>query len=125
MFSVSVDSKEFAWAERDTLPLGQKRDLIGPPVITKGYYIGRIIKGQEKAGVYWRSGNWGMEEQENKDIAAVIRKLDKDTLNLYTPVRMGLGTREPSEIGLVSNGLRPEHRMEGMEAGSHEQDYRN
>ncbi len=56
-----------------------------------------------------------MERQENKDVAAVIRKLDKGTLNLYTSVRAGLGTREPSWIGLVSNGLRPEHRMEWME----------
>jgi len=30
-----------------------------------------------------------MERQENKDVAAVIRKLDKGTLNLYTPVRAG------------------------------------
>ena len=56
-----------------------------------------------------------MERQENKDVAAVIRKLDKGTLNLYTSVRAGLGTREPSWIGLVSNGLRPEHRIEWME----------
>jgi hypothetical protein len=56
-----------------------------------------------------------MEWLENKDVAVVIRKLDKGTLNLYTPVRAELGTREPSWIGLVSNGLRPEHRMEWME----------
>ncbi len=56
-----------------------------------------------------------MERQENKDVAAIIRELDKETLNLYTPVRAGLGTREPSWIGLVLNGLRPEQRMEWME----------
>jgi hypothetical protein len=66
-----------------------------------------------------------MEWQENKDVAPIIRKLDKKALNLYTPVRAELGTREPSEMGLVSNGLRPEHRMNGWRAGSHEQDYRN
>src|SRR6266403_38163 len=33
-----------------------------------------------------------MERQENKHVTAIIRKLDKKTLNLYTPVRAGLGT---------------------------------
>ena len=56
-----------------------------------------------------------MEWQENKDLAAIIRKLDKDTLNLYTAIRAELGTREPSWIGLVLNRLRPEHRIEWME----------
>ena len=56
-----------------------------------------------------------MEGQENKHVAIVIRKLDKETLNLYTLVRAELGTREPSWIGLVLNGLRPEHRIEWME----------
>lgn len=56
-----------------------------------------------------------MEWQENKDVAAIVRKLDKEALNLYTPVRPELGTREPSWIGLVSNRLRPEHRIEWME----------
>jgi len=56
-----------------------------------------------------------MEWQEHKDVAEDIRRLDKGTLNLYTPVRAGLGTRELSWIGLVLNGLRPEHRIEWME----------
>ena len=56
-----------------------------------------------------------MERQENKHITAIIRELDKETLNLYTLVRAGLGTREPSWIGLVLNGLGPEHRIEWME----------
>jgi len=56
-----------------------------------------------------------MEWQENKDVGAAIRKLDKEALNLYTHVRAGLGTREPSWIGLVLNGLGPEHRIEWME----------
>jgi hypothetical protein len=34
-----------------------------------------------------------VEWQENKDVAAIIRKLDKDTLNLYTPVELGLDAR--------------------------------
>jgi hypothetical protein len=50
-----------------------------------------IIKGQEKAGVHRKRENGGMEWQENKDVAAIIRKLDKDTLNLYTAARVGLG----------------------------------
>jgi hypothetical protein len=37
-----------------------------------------------------------MEKQEKKHVAVVIRKLDKEPLNLYTPLRVGLGTREPS-----------------------------
>jgi hypothetical protein len=56
-----------------------------------------------------------MEWQENKHVAAIIRKLDKEALNPYTAVRAELGTREPSWIGLVSNGSRPENRMEWME----------
>src|SRR6266849_3401026 len=55
----NVDSKGFAWAERDPFPPGQKYDLMRPPLITKGYCIGRIIKGQEKAGVYGRRGELG------------------------------------------------------------------
>jgi hypothetical protein len=57
-----------------------------------------------------RATKW-MECKENKQVARVIRKLDKDTLNLYTPVRAELGTREPSGIGLVLNRLRPKHRF--------------
>ena len=56
-----------------------------------------------------------MEREENKHVVPVIRKLDKNTLNLYTHLRAGLGTREPSGIGLTLNGLRPEHRIEWME----------
>ncbi len=56
-----------------------------------------------------------MEWHENKHVAAIIRKLDKETLNLYTRLRAELGTREPSGIGLVSNRLRLEHRIEWME----------
>src|SRR5882672_9827541 len=96
MFFVSVDSKGLAWVEREPFSPGKKRDLIRPPLITKGYYIEGIIKGQEKVGAYRKSGTWGMEGQENKHVAAIVRKLDKDTLNLYTPARAELGTREPS-----------------------------
>jgi hypothetical protein len=36
----------------------------------------------------------GTERQENKHVASIIRKLDKETLNLYSRVRAGLGARE-------------------------------
>jgi hypothetical protein len=72
--------------QREPFPPGQKRELMDPPLITKGYSIRRIIKGQEKVGVQGKSGIGGMEGQENKHVTAIIRELDKETLNLYTPV---------------------------------------
>ena len=66
-----------------------------------------------------------MERQENRHVAGIIRKLDKGALNLYTPVRAGLGTREPSWTGLILSGLGSKHRIEWMEAVRHEQDYWN
>jgi hypothetical protein len=41
-----------------------------------------------------RGGSRGTERQENKHVASIIRKLDKETLNLYSRVRAGLGARE-------------------------------
>jgi hypothetical protein len=70
-------------------------------------------------------GIWATEQQENRHVAGVIRKLDKETLNAYTPLRTGLGTREPSWTGLILSGLGSKHRIEWMEAVRHEQDYRN
>jgi hypothetical protein len=111
LFYASVDSKGLAWAEKDPFPAGRKRALIGPPRITKGYHNGRNIKGnskgQEKVGGGER-GKVGRKCEENKQVAFVIRKLDKETLNLYAQVRAALGTREPSWMGLILNGLRPE-----------------
>jgi hypothetical protein len=68
LFFVSVDSKGFVWAERDPFPPGQKRGLIGPPLITKGYYIGRIIKDQEKGGVYGKGGIGGWNGKKTKTL---------------------------------------------------------
>jgi hypothetical protein len=31
-----------------------------------------------------------MEQQENRHVAGVIRKVDKETLNVYTPFELGL-----------------------------------
>jgi hypothetical protein len=45
------------------------------------------------------------EQQENRHVASVIRKLDKEPLNVYTPLRAGLGTREPSWTALILSGL--------------------
>jgi hypothetical protein len=65
------------------------------------------------------------EQQENRHVVGAIRKLDKETLNVYTPLRTGLGTKEPSWTGLVLSGLGSKHRIEGMEAVRDEQDHRN
>jgi hypothetical protein len=105
--------------------IGKKRERLRPPPITKEYYDEGNIKGQGKVGGRGNARIWATEQQENKHVADFIRKLDKETLNVYTPLRAGLGTREPSWTGLVLNRLGPEHRIEWMEAVRHEQDYRN
>jgi hypothetical protein len=42
----------------------------------------------------------GLEATENKYFIRVIKQLDKHTLNMYTALRAGLGTRELSWIRL-------------------------
>jgi hypothetical protein len=58
-----------------------------------------------------------MEWQENKHVTSIIRKLDRETLNLYTHLPAGLGPRGPSWIGMILNGLRPEQRVEKLMEG--------
>jgi hypothetical protein len=43
---------------------------------------------------------------EQDGFMTVIRKLDKHTLNMYTPLRVGLGTRELSRIRLGFREIR-------------------
>ena len=96
--------------------LRRKRDLrVSACNYERIMIVEESSRAKKKSESMEKSGNGGMEGQENKHVAIVIRKLDKETLNLYTPLRAGLGAREPSWIGLVSNGLRPEHRIEWME----------
>jgi len=40
------------------------------------------------------------QDAEQEEVTVVIRKLDKHTLNMYTALRAGLGTRELSWIRL-------------------------
>jgi len=57
-----IDSKGVAWGREIRSAGPEARPyLIGPPLITKGYYVERIIKGQEKVEGQEKSGTWGME----------------------------------------------------------------
>jgi hypothetical protein len=47
-----------------------------------------------------------LETTESKYFIGVIKKLDKPTLNMYTALRAGLGTRELSWIRLDLKELR-------------------
>jgi len=76
----------------------EKVSFTGPPPVTKRHSNRRIIKGQGKLRSCVEKGRWRLQCQENKRITAAIRKLDKATLNMYTSVRAGLGTRELSLI---------------------------
>src|SRR5437879_5689313 len=44
--------------------------------------------------------NRPLQGQEKKQLRLVLRKLDKEALNMYTPLRIGLGTRGLSWIRL-------------------------
>jgi len=45
------------------------------------------------------------QDAEQEEVTVVIRKLDKHTLNMYTALRAGLGTRELSWIRLDFRGI--------------------
>jgi hypothetical protein len=63
---------------------------------------------------------------EKNEVMIVIRKLDKHTLNMYTPLRAGLGTRELSWIRLAIRQIRADGKGQRyQEEGQHEQDYWN
>jgi hypothetical protein len=58
-----------------------------------------------------REGDKWLQGKENELLIDAIRKLDKHTLNMYTPLRAGLRTRELSwirldlkELGANANG---------------------
>jgi hypothetical protein len=66
------------------------------------------------------------QDAEQEEVIVAIRKLDKHTLNMYTALRAGLGTRALSWIRLDFRGYgRTEMAREFRRKGSNEQDHWN
>ena len=89
-------------------PRGKERDSIGRPQLRNNIILEELSWVKENLGGVMKRSEERRKAEENKHVAVVIRKLDKDTLNLYTSLRAELGTRELSWIGLKR--VRPEQR---------------
>jgi hypothetical protein len=62
----------------------------------------------------------------NEQVTEAIRKLDKHTLNMYTPLRARLGTQELSWIRLDFSEMPASRIAKGFRRnGSNDQDYWN
>jgi hypothetical protein len=62
-----------------------------------------------------RRGGRRLQDKENEGFIYAIKKLDKHTLNMYTALRAGLGTREPSWIRLDFRDLQANGNAKGFQ----------
>ncbi len=112
-FPVSVDCKRVSGLKQRNCALletAAKRPRKHSPQPAHPQYLHSIIHEElpEINGGFWkgtRRGGRRPQDEENEGFIDAIKKLDKHALNMYTPLRAGLGTRELSWIRLDFRNL--------------------
>ena len=107
LFRISVDYTRLTglrtreWGKTPT----RLKAEVNPRTSCCPQYLESLI--QEKLskvnGSFWRGNkveSERLQDKENEVFIVAIKQIDKHTLNMYTPLRAGLGTRELSWIRL-------------------------